>query len=83
MFILLSYLVVAIVIGIIFVLLEQYNLSIILTIAHTKITMSAALACVAILLAIYVIYVIYKILKNIVLAPWRFANYRREKQKKT
>ncbi len=83
MFILLSYLIVAIVIGIVFVLLEQYNLSIILMLGHTKITMSAALACIAILLTIYAIYLIYKILKNIVLAPWRFANYRREKQKKT
>lgn len=82
MFIVLSYLLIAIIIGLGFVLLSQYNFSIILLLGNTKISISAALACVFILLAIYAAYLIYKILQTLLLMPWRFSNYRIAKGRK-
>lgn len=82
MLILLRYLVVSIIIGVAFVWLTQHNISIIILLNHTKITINAALACVILLLTISVAYLIYKLIKNLILAPWHFYNYRKEKHKK-
>lgn len=78
MFVLFSYFIIAVITLLIVVLLQQYHFAISFSFAHTNITFNAISAC----LLLYLTYIVYRILRIILLSPWNFVQYRRDKNKK-